>query len=253
MGSQRVHIMKKGKLLILCVISELSVIILVAGANIFEGTMFYVFYNLLYGLGVSITVPLVIMLRQGTGLGGAGLRRLGRRQVFVLPAFVLFSVAGQLLPKLAAGERPDFTVLPAAVLPLVMTTFFEEFLFRGLFQSNLEKAFGAIPAVIISGLMFSLYHLGYPGFRAAGDILLLFAVGTGFALSFFLSGGNLTVSFFVNLPNAFVTYVLKQGQFPVMTAVSSVYACITILLAAAVLFIFEKKLLPARSGVRGDN
>lgn len=71
MGSQRVHIMKKGKLLILCVISELSVIILVAGANIFEGTMFYVFYNLLYGLGVSITVPLVIMLRQGTGLGGA--------------------------------------------------------------------------------------------------------------------------------------------------------------------------------------
>lgn len=245
--------MKKEKLLILCGISELTIIILIAVANILEGAMFYLFYNFLYGLGASITVPLVLMLRQGSGLGDMGLRRLGKRQVIVLLAFVLLSVAGQLLPRLAEDERPDFTVLPVAVLPLVMTTFFEEFLFRGFFQANLEKAFGAVPAVIISGLLFSLYHLGYPGFRTAGDILLLFAVGTGFALSYFLSGGNLLVSCFVNLPNAFVTYILKQKQFPVMTAESAVYASITILLTAAVLFAFEKKLLPARSGARDDN
>lgn len=244
--------MKKGKQLILCGIWELTIIILVAAANIFEGPMFYFFYNLLYGLAVSTILPLLIMFRQGTGLGGVGLRKPGKRQVFVLLLFALFSVAGQVVPKLAAGERLNFSVLPAAVLPLVMTTFFEEFLFRGFFQTNLERSFGTIPAIIVSGLMFSLYHTGYPGFRTASGILLLFAVGTGFAISFSLSGGNLIVSCFVNLPNALVTYVLKRSQFPTMTAESSVYAGITTMLTAAVLFIFEKKLIPARSKVYDD-
>lgn len=73
------------------------------------------------------------------------------------------------------------------VMPLIMTTFFEEFLFRGFFQSKFEKEFGALPAIFVSGLMFSLYHLGYPGFCSFGDILLLFAVGIGFATAYKLS------------------------------------------------------------------
>ena len=48
------------------------------------------------------------------------------------------------------------------------------------------------------------------------DILLLFAVGIGFAAAYKLSGNNLIVAYFVNLPNAFVTYMLKFKQFPKM-------------------------------------
>ena len=57
------------------------------------------------------------------------------------------------------------------------------------------------------------------------DILLLFAVGIGFAAAYKLSGNNLIVAYFVNLPNAFVTYMLKFKQFPKM-AMSSTMASI---------------------------
>lgn len=65
-------------------------------------------------------------------------------------------------------------------VPLSMTTFFEEFLFRGFIQSRMDRQFGWGPAIFVSGAMFSLYHLGYPGFRTWEDILLLFAAGIGF-------------------------------------------------------------------------
>lgn len=98
-----------------------------------------------------------------------------------------------------------------------MTTFFEEFLFRGFMQSWFEKLFGSIWAILLSALMFSIYHLGYPGFRQIDDILLLFVVGIGFAVAFKISGNNLFISYFVNLPNAFIRYILKPEQFPTFT------------------------------------
>lgn len=100
---------------------------------------------------------------------------------------------------------------------------------------------GAAIAIIVSGFLFALYHLGYPGFRAASDILLLFAVGIGFAVSFKLAENNLIVSYFVNLPNAFVTYILKCEQFPRMTILSTMFAGITIILIAAILFAMKIK------------
>ena len=114
------------------------------------------------------------------------------------------------------------------VIPLIMTTFFEEFLFRGFIQTRIEKRYGWLIAILVSGLMFSLYHLGYPGFRTWGDILLLFAVGIGFACAYKLSGNNLIVAYFVNLPNAFVTYILKCNQFPIMSTSSTIAAIVTI-------------------------
>ena len=111
---------------------------------------------------------------------------------------------------MAVGEQIPWHLLPLGIVPLIMTTFFEEFLFRGFVQSRAEQQFGCLPAILISGTMFSLYHLGYPGFRAWEDLLLLFTVGLGFAAAYRLSGNNLIVSYFVNLPNAFVTYILRS-------------------------------------------
>lgn len=87
--------------------------------------------------------------------------------------------------------------------------------------------------------MFSLYHLGYPGFRTWEDLLLLFAVGLGFAAAYGLSGNNLIVSYFVNLPNALVTYILKYKQFPVMSVSSTIAAVITLALIGFIILIFR--------------
>lgn len=120
------------------------------------------------------------------------------------------------------------------IVPLIITTFFEEFLFRGFFQNKFEKEFGTIIAILVSGLMFSLYHIGYPRFRTIEDILLLFAVGIWFATAYKLSGNNLIVAYFVNLPNAFVTYMLKYEQFPKMTMSSTISSIITLCIIVVV-------------------
>lgn len=232
--------MEKKKLVLFCCAAELAMIALIALACLFESAAYYLFYNLLYGLGVSVLLPLWMAAKRGEGLAEMGMKKLGGRQILVLCTFCLFSVGGQIIPKLAAGERLPWERLPIAVLPLVMTTFFEEFFFRGFVQMRLEKQFGSAVAVVASGLLFSLYHLGYPGFRSMGDLALLLAVGIGFALAFRLSGNNFFVAYFVNLPNAFLTYLFKQEQFPHMTAQSTAWAGATIAALAAILLVFAK-------------
>ena len=224
--------MSNKKLLLLYLIGAESMLILcIALANLNPTlTLYFIFYNLLYGLAFSFLVPLYCLRKEKATLVSVGIKKLGAQQFAVLFAFVVFSVGGQLIPKIAAGEQIPWHLLPLGIVPLIMTTFFEEFLFRGFVQSRAEQQFGCLPAILISGAMFSLYHLGYPGFRTWGDLLLLFAVGIGFASAYRLSDNNLIVSYFVNLPNAFVTYILKYEQFPVMSVSSTIAAAITLIL-----------------------
>lgn len=233
--------MQKIKLLFLCVGMEILLIVFVAIANFKPApVLYFVFYNLGYGVLSSCLLVLYLLWKEKASLASVGIKKLGARQFVVLGAYIFFSVGGQLIPKLFAGEQIPWQLLPVGIVPLIMTTFFEEFVFRGFVQGRVERTFGLIPAIIISGLMFSLYHLGYPGFRTMGDIFLLFAVGSGFAIAYKLSDNNLFVSYFANLPNAFVTYMLKNKQFPVMNEASTIAAVITILLLVLVFLKMKK-------------
>lgn len=169
-----------------------------------------------------------------------GIKALGKKQVFILVVFIAFSVGGQIIPIVAKGGIIPWNLLPMGIVPLIMTTFFEEFLFRGFFQNKFEKEFGTITAILVSGLMFSLYHVGYPRFRTFEDILLLFAVGIGFAAAYKLSGNNLIVAYFVNLPNAFVTYMLKFEQFPKMTIASTMAGIVTLCIIVVVFIVLVR-------------
>ena len=228
------------KLLLYLIGTEAMLILCIALANLNPTPILYfVFYNLLYGLVFSLLIPLYCLRKEKESLTSFGVKRLGTRQFAVLCAFVIFSVGGQLIPQMAAGEQIPWRLLPLGIAPLIMTTFFEEFLFRGFVQSRAEQQFGCLPAILISGAMFSLYHLGYPGFRTWGDLTLLFVVGIGFAAAYRLSDNNLIVSYFVNLPNAFVTYILKYEQFPVMNVSSTIAAAITLVLIGFIILMFR--------------
>lgn len=232
--------MNKCKLLFYCIITEVFLIISIAIAAMYDGMLFYLFYNVVFGLLISVTFPILLLLKSKEGVASVGIKKIGLRQVLVLFAFVLFSISGQLIPLMIAGKEIRWDLLPICFMPLIMTTFFEEFLFRGFIQTRIEKEFGSVIAVIVSGLMFSLYHLGYPGFRTMEDTLLLLAVGLGFALAYKLADNNLIVSYFVNLPNAFVTYMLKSEQFPNFTLDSSIFAVITVVLIIIGIMMFRR-------------
>ncbi len=237
--------MNKFKTVFTCIAIEVMLIICVGAANIYPKPLnYFFFYNILYGMVFSFILPLFLLRKEENLFDLIGVKAVGKIQIIVLAVFIVVSVGGQLIPIAANGGIIPWNLLPAGVIPLIMTTFFEEFLFRGFFQNKFEKDFGVLPAIFISGLMFSLYHIGYPGFRTFGDILLLFVVGIGFAAAYKLSGNNFFVVYFVNLSNAFVTYMLKFEQFPVMEMSSTIAGIITLFIIAAVyivLRVFTKK------------
>jgi membrane protease YdiL (CAAX protease family) len=202
-------------------------ILSIATANALGTPLFYIFYTGVYGLLLSVIVPVIYVHKSKESLASLGIKRLRKKQVIVIFIFVVLSIAGQLVPLHLQAIPVHYELLQVCVIPLILTTFFEEFLFRGFMQSRFEKEYGTIPTLLLSGLMFSLYHIGYPGFRTMNDLLILWTVGLGFALSFKLSGNNLIVSYLVNLPNAFVTYILKSKQFPV-AAFTSTYSWIAV-------------------------
>lgn len=221
--------MNKIKTIFMALSLEVLLVLCVGGANLLLKPIYYFcFYNVLYGILFSFLIPLFLLQKEENVFDFLGIKALGKKQVFILVVFIAFSVGGQIIPIVTKGGIIPWNLLPMGLVPLIMTTFFEEFLFRGFFQNKFEKEFGTITAILISGLMFSLYHVGYPRFRTFEDILLLFAVGIGFAAAYKLSGNNLIVAYFVNLPNAFVTYMLKFEQFPKMTMYSTMASIITL-------------------------
>lgn len=229
--------MNKIKTIFIVSTLEVLLVLCVGCANLLLKPIYYFcFYNVLYGILFSFLIPLFLLRKEENVFDFLGIKTLGKKQIFILVVFVVFSVGGQIIPKVVNGEIISWNLLPMGIVPLIMTTFFEEFLFRGFFQNKFEKEFGTTTAILVSGLMFSLYHVGYPGFRTFEDIILLFAVGIGFATAYKLSGNNLIVAYFVNLPNAFVTYMLKFEQFPKM-AMSSTIASIVTLCIIVVVFI----------------
>lgn len=197
--------------------------------------VFCIVYELVYGIILSTLVPIFyVKTKDNLSLDSFGIKKLRFVDYIIILVFVIFSICGQLFT--SDLSKLDLSLFPLSIMPLLMTTFFEEFLFRGFMQTRFEKIFGPIVAILLSGFVFSIYHLGYPGFRNLDDIILLFFVGVMFALSFKLSNNNLLVSYFINLPNAYLTYLLKFEQFPNFS-LNFTISCIIALIVT--IFIFK--------------
>ena len=111
--------MKKSQLILFCLVTEILLIACVAAANLSANPIHYfVCYNLLYGLIISVLVPLWVIRREKSTLRAVGVRPLGKRQILVLICFVLFSVGGQLIPLAVAGQRVPWERLSMGVVPL---------------------------------------------------------------------------------------------------------------------------------------
>lgn len=145
--------------------------------------------------------------------------------VFVAPALMGANLSGL--------GRPDVFV-PLLILILV-SGFFEAVFFRGFIQLTFERGFGIIPGILIGSIMYSLYHIGYPGWATVQNILSLFLVGMVYAVVFRTTSEILNQWPIFIPAGALLDIYVKHGtivQWP------EAYGCLAIGLAYLVLFVY---------------
>jgi membrane protease YdiL (CAAX protease family) len=77
----------------------------------------------------------------------------------------------------------DGKTLMIALGDLALVAFYEEIIFRGYILNNLLESFNKWIALFISAVLFTLFHLGNPGFDFL-SVLNLFAIGTLLGLNY---------------------------------------------------------------------
>jgi membrane protease YdiL (CAAX protease family) len=221
-----------GALIVLTLINAL--------ANLFTGGLpYFLLYQGLFGIGVCVFFPLYYtVILKGETLEEIGLttRKWLTAGLVALP-FIALSIGGQ-LTKVVAWPTIDNMIYIG--MGLIASTLFEEVFFRGFLQTRFEKAFGMIPAILISGAAFSFYHLGYPKFRNPEMLIVLFLVGTFFAISFSITR-NVITSYLVNLPNAILTFFLKPTMLPEIHLDAAVVSIVAFTISIVVIMMIGKK------------
>ena len=89
---------------------------------------------------------------------------------------------------------PKLAIIAGLAMAAIVAGTVEEVAVRGFMQSRLEKAYGLVPAILVSGLVWALFHTNHSYFdTSAADIVVWF--GVFFAVSTILGRiANLTNS-----------------------------------------------------------
>jgi membrane protease YdiL (CAAX protease family) len=96
--------------------------------------------------------------------------------------------------------------VPIILLAVVVAPVTEELAFRGYLYGVIKRYLGAIPALVLSGILFALIHLNLPSFF---PLLVLASV---FALAYEVSGSLLVPMTMHALFNAFSLILVLLGQ-----------------------------------------
>jgi membrane protease YdiL (CAAX protease family) len=115
---------------------------------------------------VVFLLPLVVVFALGSKAAGIGLRR-GYRSFAAAGVWV--GLRGLMLaPAIVAGK--GLLIAGMLVLHVVGVAFPEELVFRGLLQTRLSLLLGSAWAVVLTALLFGLWHLGVNATAYGGDL-----------------------------------------------------------------------------------
>ena len=137
-----------------------------------------IIFNLLGTIGVCVVLPLywMVVVRK-KGLDTLGITR----RHWLVSLLVGMFLAGFTL----WGYYRSFGISTAVIPALIVGVYalWEVVFVYGWLQLRFEEAFGIIPAAILAGLCFSLYHIGYGWYDLFG-LVVLFIFGLIFAIIF---------------------------------------------------------------------
>ena len=150
-------------------------------------------YDLLFKLILLLAIPYVIYRKLGYRIKDLpGAFDFRTRGIFIcLIAFIAGNILnlkhlewiGEVLPNFSRSQIA-IRLIAGAILPLITAGFPEEFVYRGILQTRIEKVWGRIPAILFSTTVFTAWHIptryllshGIEG--EAGDFASV-ALGTG--------------------------------------------------------------------------
>jgi membrane protease YdiL (CAAX protease family) len=112
-----------------------------------------------HGLGLADALASV-GLRRGDLRRGLGMATLVGLALSVLQVLLLSDRKAQIWQIIVSGKVLMY--LPLIIVLLFVTAgFTEEFFFRGVLQTRLRDWWGVIPALVVTSLLFGLYHFPY--------------------------------------------------------------------------------------------
>lgn len=98
-------------------------------------------------------------------------------------------------------------MIPLATMALAVGIY-ENIFYRGWVQLRMEEYFGIIPAILLSAIIYSLYHVGYG--MSIGEIKVLFIIGVIYS-TIFRATGNIFILYPLLTPSGALFTQLKEG------------------------------------------
>ena len=213
-------------------------------ADIFRGTYwFYLLYEGVFALGICISLPMIFTtIKMKRPISTIGLKTSNWKKALLIGiAISSFAFIGRMM-----GIKIEISTIQhfiSIIICMMFSTLFEEIFFRGFLQSSFEDFFGIIPAILLSGICFALYHSAqsFIGFDLQ-QLTTLFFVGLVFSISYQLTR-NIITSYIVNLPQAILTFMgdsefVEYGKD--INYVSAIICSISIIVAIYLIIYFNK-------------
>jgi len=185
---------------------------------------------------VGILFPLVYVQRSGNRFAEFGLS-LKKWYIFlpinlVLGALLLFMFLSESPPP--ADFRLNAPVLWKAAY-VICAVFFELVFFYGFLRTLFERAFGIIPAIVLTALFYAFHHIGFQP-----EYTKLFFVGLLYTIVYRLGNSALLIfPFFLGVGGTYDVLVQSQVVSPILCPeIRTVY--LAILIVAAVVWTWRK-------------
>lgn len=136
---------------------------------------------------------------------------------------------------LASIELPKLRLLLPLICMAVTVGLFENIFFRGFVQLKLEESFGIIPAILLSSILYSFYHIGY-GMQGAEFVMLLI-VGIVYSILFRLTSNIFILFPFLTPMGSIFTNIKDRLTIPFESIIGF---SMVIFMSIIVLIIFNK-------------
>ncbi len=155
-------------------------------------------------LGVSVPVIWTVIIKKRP-LSELGIKR--DKIVISIILGIILSVIQYFLTIKNIEVPAAKELIPLATMAIAVG-FYENIFYRGWVQLRMEEYFGIIPGIVLSAVIYSLYHIGYG--MPSNEIITLFIVGLVYSVIFRLTS-NIFILFPLLTPTGALFTQIKDG------------------------------------------